>query len=275
MNKAIVNKFFETTDYTKFKKTRGNRPVDPAHVEQLKKLISDKDLFDPIRVNKDMEVIDGQHTLEARKQLDLKVPYIIMDSKDPLDVARLNTGRKNWSMMNYLDQHCARNKMDYKICKLKMNLYGMNVSEVIVLLLKLASLWNRISTDFKTGTFIIPAGGIENCDRIGSQLMHLKKYFAGMDDSSKRLKRSMVYAYIIADKHPRWDFPRFKTACKQRSSWLLSGTSTADYVEIFERIFNAGRVQSKKLIWLSFLKLKSTKINRRNNGRKQMEVNCS
>ena len=37
MNKAIVNKFFETTDYTKFKKTRGNRPVDAAHVEQLKK----------------------------------------------------------------------------------------------------------------------------------------------------------------------------------------------------------------------------------------------
>ena len=256
MNKAIVNKFFETTDYTKFKKTRGNRPVDPTHVEQLKKLISDKDLFDPIRVNKDMEVIDGQHTLEARKQLDLKVPYIIMDSEDPLDVARLNTGRKNWSMMNYLDQHCARNKMDYKICKLKMNLYGMNVSEVIVLLLKLASLWNRISTDFKTGTFIIPAGGIENCDRIGSQLMQLKKYFAGMDDSSRRLKRSMVYAYIIADKHPRWDFPRFKTACKQRSSWLLSGTSTADYVEIFEKIFNAGRVQSKKINLVEFFKTK-------------------
>ena len=98
MNKAIVNKFFETTDYTKFKKTRGNRPVDAAHVEQLKKLISDRDLEDPIRVNKNMEVIDGQHTLEARKQLDLKIPYIIMDSEDPLDVARLNTGRKNWSM---------------------------------------------------------------------------------------------------------------------------------------------------------------------------------
>ena len=85
MNKAIVNKFFETTDYTKFKKTRGNRPVDAAHVEQLKKLISDRDLEDPIRVNKNMEVIDGQHTLEARKQLDLKIPYIILDSEDPLD----------------------------------------------------------------------------------------------------------------------------------------------------------------------------------------------
>jgi len=72
-------------------------------VQQLKKLIAEKDLYDPIRVNKNMEVVDGQHTLEARKQLDLKVPFIIMDSDDPLDVARLNTGRKNWSMENYLD----------------------------------------------------------------------------------------------------------------------------------------------------------------------------
>ena len=71
MNKKIENKFIETTDYTRFKKTRGNRPVDEAHVAQLKKLIADKDLYDPIRVNKNMEVIDGQHTLEARKQLDL------------------------------------------------------------------------------------------------------------------------------------------------------------------------------------------------------------
>ena len=39
MNSAIKNKYFETTDYTKFKKARGNRPVDKAHVQQLKKLI--------------------------------------------------------------------------------------------------------------------------------------------------------------------------------------------------------------------------------------------
>ena len=91
MNNSIKNKYFETTDYSKFKKARGNRPVDAAHVAQLKRFIADKDLYDPIRVNKNMEVIDGQHTLQARKELDLKVPYIIINSDDPLDVARLNT----------------------------------------------------------------------------------------------------------------------------------------------------------------------------------------
>ena len=255
MNNAIKNKYFETTDYSKFKKARGNRPVDEAHVNQLKKLIADKDLHDPIRVNKNMEVIDGQHTLQARKELDLVVPYIIINSDDPLDVARLNTGRKNWSMEAYLNHHCARNKMDYKICKSKMNQYGINVAEAVVLLLKQCSLWNRISTDFKTGKFSIPAGGIENCDKIGSKLMHLKKYFLGMDDTKRRLKRSMVIAYMIAERYPEFDYKRFKTACASKSSWFLSGTSTKDYIIIIERIYNSGR-SKKKIKLLDFFESK-------------------
>ena len=257
MNKKIENKFFETTDYTRFKKTRGNRPVDEAHVAQLKKLIADKDLYDPIRVNKNMEVIDGQHTLEARKQLDLKVPYIVMDSDDPLDVARLNTGRKNWSMENYLNQHCARNKMDYKICRNKMQQYGIAVAEMVVLLLKQTSLWSRISEDFKTGKFVIPAGGIEHADRIGARLMQLKKYFYGIEATkNKRFKRSMVVSYIVADKHPKFDHKRFLTACKSRSSWFLTGTSTADYVAIIEKIYNAGLTPKNKINLVDFYKSK-------------------
>ena len=257
MNKKIENKFFETTDYSKFKKTRGNRPVDSAHVEQLKKLISEKDLYDPIRVNRNMEVIDGQHTLEARKQLDLKVPYIIMDSDDPLDVARLNTGRKNWSMENYLDQHCARNKMDYKICRNKMQQYGIAVAEMVVLLLKQTSLWSRLVTDFKKGLFVIPAGGIEHADKIGTRLMQLKKYFYGIESTkNKRFKRSMVCSYIVAARHPKFDHKRFLKACQSRSSWFLTGTSTADYVAIIERIYNAGLTPKNKINLVEFYKSK-------------------
>ena len=235
MNKLINNKYFETTDYSKFKKARGNRPVDDTHVRQLKALIAEKDLKDPIRVNKNMEVIDGQHTLQARKELELVVPYIIIDSNDPLDVARLNTGRKNWSMEAYLNHHCSRNRFDYKVCKQKMDQYGINVAEAIILLLKQCSLWNRISTDFKTGEFKIPAGG--------------------MDDTKRRLKRAMVMAYIIADRCPEFDLRRFRDACKTRSSWFLSGTSTKDYITIIEKIYNSGR-SKKKIKLLDFFESK-------------------
>tara|TARA_R100000426_G_scaffold10973_2_gene11456 strand:- start:4856 stop:5638 length:783 start_codon:yes stop_codon:yes gene_type:complete len=251
MTRAI-NNYFETKDYSKFKKIRGNRPVDQTHVNALKKLIADKDLKDPIRVNKKNEVIDGQHTLQARKELGLVIPYIVIDSDDPLDVARLNTGRKNWSMDHYLEHHCARGKMDYKICRVKMDAYGLPVAEAMVLLLKLNSKWRRSTDEFKLGDFKIPAGGIANCDRIGSELMQLKKYFNGTDNSKRRIKRQVISAYIIADKHPKWDHNRFKTACKTKSSWLLAGTSARDYLGIFQRIFNAGLTPKKKINLLDF-----------------------
>jgi hypothetical protein len=136
-----------------------------------------------------------------------------------------------------------------------MNQYGINVAEAIVLLLKQCSLWNRISTDFKTGQFSIPAGGIENCDRVGGALMQLKKYFLGMDDTKKRLKRSMVLAYIIAERCPDFDLRRFRDACKTKSSWFLSGTSTKDYIIIIERIYNSGR-SKKKIKLLDFFESK-------------------
>jgi hypothetical protein len=72
-----------------------------------------------------------------------------------------------------------------------------------------------------------------------------------MDDTKRRLKRSMVMAYIIADKCPDFDLKRFREACKTKSSWFLSGTSTRDYIIIIEKIYNSGR-SKKKIKLLDF-----------------------
>ena len=117
-------------------------------------------------------------------------------------------------MESYLGHHCARGKMDYKICRQKMDQWGFPVTETMILLLKGTSNHKRMTNDFKLGNFKIPAGGIENCDRIGAALNTLKKYFLGMDDTKRRLKRSMVMAYIIADRCPDFDLRRFRDACK-------------------------------------------------------------
>jgi len=243
----IKNKLFETRDYSIFKRSRGNRPVDKAHVAQLKKLIADKDIGDPVKVNRGLEVIDGQHTLQARRELGLPVPYIIINSNDPLDIARFNTGRKNWSMESYLGHHCARGKMDYKICRQKMDQWGFPVSETMILLLKGTSGHKRMTNDFKLGNFKIPAGGIANIDRIGFCLNKLRQYFVSDSDSKRRLKRSVISAYIICDRHPQFDRNRFEKACKSKSALFLKGTSRNDFIEIFQKIYNGGLTRSKRI----------------------------
>ena len=73
---------------------------------------------------------------------------------------------------------------------------------------------------------------------------------------NKRFKRSMVVSYIVADKHPKFDHKRFKIACKSKSSWFLTGTSTSDYIAIIERIYNAGFTQKNKINLVEFYKSK-------------------
>lgn len=71
----------------------------------------------------------------------------------------------------------------------------------------------------------------------------------------------MVMAYIIADRCPDFDLRRFRDACKSKSSWFLSGTSTRDYIIIIEKIYNSGRSKKKikLLISLSQKNIKSTR----------------
>src|SRR5210317_846393 len=104
MNKdKKLNREFFTRDYSKFKKTKGNRPIIPGHVAGIKKSMAARDLELPIYVNKDMEIREGHHTFQARKELDLGIIYIVIDSEDPLDMAIFNAGRKDWRMDNYLN----------------------------------------------------------------------------------------------------------------------------------------------------------------------------
>jgi ParB-like chromosome segregation protein Spo0J len=68
-----MNREFSTKDYSKFKRTRGNRPIDPVHVERIKKSIAARDLKLPIYVTKDMEIREGHHTFAARRELGLEI----------------------------------------------------------------------------------------------------------------------------------------------------------------------------------------------------------
>ena len=109
-----------------------------------------------------------------------------------------------------------------------------------------------ITEQFKQGDFKIPAGGIQNCDRIGNQLMYLKKYLVGIDNTNRRIKRQIITAYIISDRHPKFSFDRFRTAIKTKSAWLMSGTSARDYIQIFQKIYNSGLAPKKRINLLDF-----------------------
>lgn len=70
---------FETHDYSKFKKIPENRFVSKKYVAFLMDSMKQKYICIPICINKDFEIIDGQHRYEAIMQLELPLYFFICE----------------------------------------------------------------------------------------------------------------------------------------------------------------------------------------------------
>jgi len=103
-----------TEDYTRFEFNELNRGVDAAHVRKLKKNIKDIGLVQPITVDSDGHIIDGQHRFHACRELGIPVRYIIQDSMNMEDVVALNNMSKPWSTLDKVQSFAAQGNEHYQ-----------------------------------------------------------------------------------------------------------------------------------------------------------------
>lgn len=252
---------FQTKNYRWFKKTKGNRKINPSHVMTIKKSIAAKDLKLPIFVTEDGDIREGHHTFEARKELGLEVYYIITESKDALDMALINSGRKNWGFKDYLNFHCVRNKADYKLFKSKMDQYGTPVIETIGLFFGKAGTTKEMTDSFKNGDLSISSESLKGFDKT---LLEIKR-INDMINSDGRIKRPIIRAYMMMNKHPKYDFKRLVTALRTKAGKVAMATSAQDFINQFDNVYNSGLInKSKRMDLIQFVREKRYEDNGEN-----------
>lgn len=251
-NKEIKAVVFETKDYGQFKKVKGNRDVNPNHVNKLKRAIAEKKLDVPILINKaDNAVMDGQHRLEAYKELGLPIKFMYANFNDHLDVARLNAHQKKWSFDDYCDFHARRGKQDYGIARHISEKYEVNIESAVLMLLNKASRYINMTEDFQVGNFKIPTGHLEKAHELGARMLTARQYVP-------QYKRAFISAFIMLNRHPDFNWDRFKTALKANGLKLAGATNRDSYLNWFEHIYNSGlakgRAKYKKLKLVQWVK---------------------
>lgn len=105
----IIN---STTDYDKFNLLTYNRPINESHVHRLMKLMrvdNQTDIF-PIVVDKDFNVVEGQHRLAAAKALKIPIYYIQSDRDfSQKTISQFNSVHRKWNRsdqaISYAKQH--------------------------------------------------------------------------------------------------------------------------------------------------------------------------
>ena len=146
-----------TKDYGIFKKMDGNRHLDRYHLKKLKAAIEGDNQLDvhPIIVNKDYYVIDGQHRLEAAKELGYDIYYIKSDTVTDLHVIGGNVNQKSFEVENYIDYFAIKErKPEYIQLKDMLKASGLKPKALLTLLLGVVSA--NILEFLKTGKFKFP-----------------------------------------------------------------------------------------------------------------------
>ncbi len=124
----------ETTNYEIFKTLAGNRDIDLPNVRSLVKSIRENGYIGtPILVSKNFEVLDGQHRLEALKQLGLPVPYEIREM-NLTQVQALNNASRKWAIIDYIKSYASMGHEEYILLLNYIDKLGIPITYLVAVL---------------------------------------------------------------------------------------------------------------------------------------------
>jgi hypothetical protein len=106
---------FETKEYSQFKKIDYNRAISKSNVKKIMKSIIEYGLIVPIVVSEDGYIIDGQHRLEALRELQMPVWYVVSQNIKRDIVQEVNGVRKNWTSKDWIESYAEKGNVDYKL----------------------------------------------------------------------------------------------------------------------------------------------------------------
>lgn len=186
-----VNTVFKTSDYGKFSNLSDNRQINRLHVKRLTASFNDRHLMCPIIVNEKMEVIDGQHRLQAAIESDKPVHYIVVNGYGIREVQILNANQKNWNHLDFLNMFCADGKQEYLEFRNFMNEFsdfGFQSCEKILSGKMGNGRQGKLNghkytkRDFEEGNFQIP--NLERSKRNARKLMDFKPYYSNYGNAN-------------------------------------------------------------------------------------------
>ena len=235
---------YETSDYAIFNKMTGNRNLSDKFVN----LITDSMkkfgwIGAPILVNNKMEVIDGQHRLEAAKKAGVPVKYINMGAKDINVVCELNTTSHVWTTDDYLNRYVALGNENYiKFNKLRTD---YNASSPIVWRALNHSLCSRGMKVFKEGKCVI------SNDEYAAAAYKLSKW-AILKETFRALKITAqgsvidVAIFFIVENYPESVIDNMNVALQNIVKERISTIDTQTLMNCLENVYNRKkRVENK------------------------------
>lgn len=127
----------ETKNYKMFNFLKVNRKVDKEslHYKRLRKAIQKTNTIIPIIVNDDYDVIDGQHRLTIAEELNMPIPFIILNNHKEMEKSSLikyiQDGHEGWSVDDIFNMQINLGNPIYIEVSNLANDYGISIINMV------------------------------------------------------------------------------------------------------------------------------------------------
>ncbi|MBO9674445.1 MAG: ParB N-terminal domain-containing protein [Sphingobacteriaceae bacterium] len=221
-----------TKDYESFRYLLSNREVNKLHVGRLVKSIAKNNLLhlNPVIVNPNMEVIDGQHRIAAAELLGVPVYYQIDNNVSKKDLSDLNSVKKNWSTMDYINYWTIEKAPGFDELSKFLSLYpAMPPSTALMLL----------SEDGSRDINALKAGYVDTGNMARAlELAEIIKKFRNIIDFA--YDRNFILSIYKVFKTGKYDHEIMDKRLETQSRSLVKCATIKQYIDLIEEIYNKG-----------------------------------
>ena len=221
-----------TKNYSTFKfDTNKNRTINYTHLTRLKESIKEKNLLpdNPIVVDTNHVVIDGQHRLMAAQQLGVDIYYFVASTMTLSDTAKINGSSRKWEMDDYLDLHVKNGVPSYLWIK------SMKAKFPFLTTAQIVKLGNYGSAAVSRARFYAGTYDANDIEFAGTVAEYVKDY-GKFTEYYRRVSFVEAIEYLVGLEI--YDHSRMMQKMKYAASKLRPQICTNGYVKNLEEIAN-------------------------------------
>lgn len=235
----MTGELHTTTEYGRFTSLEGNRSVSRSHVNELKRLIQKNGNLTekfPIKVNPSGDVLDGQHRLQALKELKQPVTYEVVRDVDIDGVRAINLGNRNWTWKDMAESHYKLGNEEYG--------WFLQYVDDYQLPFQVAQSFCDVpvsrghDSSFNQGNLLV-----EDKDLAIERAVRYRELL----DMTNIIQRDFALAFRLISLNKDYDHSRMVKKLAERSDTLPLKATRLDYARALEEIYNYNMGESNRV----------------------------
>lgn len=226
-----------------------NRPImDGSKFKQLRKNIEEKGyVICPVVVNKDLEIIDGQHRAQALEDLGWEIPYVVNHSSGGVkDIQDAQNFSNKWKPINYIQLHAKSKIEDFVMLKFLCEKYQKEFSvPKICFIYADSDNFTRTPGHVRAGTYKINK-------QEGDSVMNILYKFRDGCDENKYLKLYKDSQFcraikLLVRRNKNFDVKRLIISFNQHTRKFIISTDAIENCSAICRIYNKALIEKNKI----------------------------